>query len=138
MATNTKLQPCIFPFETPYVLNADFDFGVINPRIPLPYAKDQVINFTATSLIIGVQAKGQKEYKVTFSISPESLLVSCNCKSATSALCVHGFYAFWELCRNNKEFFKIFEPGNKVSMALANKSVFHTDSTSGEYYFQYI
>jgi hypothetical protein len=127
MGSTKTHQPFIFPFESAYVLNSDFDFADINPGTPLPYAKDRVINFTVTTLVIGVQSEGQKEYKVTFKISRQSLQISCNCKTAPFILCAHSFYAFHELCWINKAFFKIFEPGNRVSIALKNKSIFHTD-----------
>jgi hypothetical protein len=113
------------PFSSPYTLSDDIELGALFSGKPLPYVDNRVISFNASQLIIGVQSKGQKERKVTFSISPEALQVNCNCKAAEGTLCAHGYEALYELCRNNKKFFTIFKPGNLVSLALENKNVFH-------------
>jgi len=122
MATNT---PFSIPFSSPYTLGEDIELRAFYTGKPLPYVEDRVIGYNASQVIIGVQSEGQKELRVIFNVSPDALQVSCNCKSAEGALCAHGYHALHELCRNNKKFFTIFEPGKLVSIALENKNIFH-------------
>jgi len=112
-------------FSSPYTLDEDIDFRTLYTSKPLPYVEDGVISYNASQLMIGVQSKGQKQYRVTFTVSPDALQVSCNCKSTEGTLCAHGYHALYELCRNSKKFFTIFEPGKLVSVALENKNLFH-------------
>ena len=115
----------IIPFSSPYTLGEDIDFSALYTGKPLPYVEDRVIGYNARQIIIGVYSKGQKERKVIFNVSPDAFQVSCNCKSGEGILCAHGYHALHELCRNNKQFFTIFKPGNLVSIALENKNLFH-------------
>jgi hypothetical protein len=124
MATTT---PFSIPFSSPYTLDEDIKFRSFYTGEPLPYVKKRVMGYTANQLIVGIQSQGQKERKVIFNISEETLQVTCNCKSAEGALCAHGFHALHDLCWNSKQFFTIFEPGNIVSIALENKNLFHID-----------
>ena len=122
MATTT---PFYIPFSSPYTLDEDIKFRSFYTGEPLPYVKKRVMGYNADQLIIGVLSEGQKERKVIFNISLDTLQVSCNCKSPEGTLCAHGYHALHELCWSNKQFFTIFEPGNLVSIALENKNVFH-------------
>lgn len=122
MATTT---PFSIAFSSPYTLEKDIKFRTFYTGEALPYVEQRVIGYNATQLIIGVQSKGQKEHKVTFNISRDTLQVSCNCKSTEDRLCAHGYHALHGLCWNRRQFFTIFEPGKNVSIALENKSVFH-------------
>jgi hypothetical protein len=122
MATITKF---FIPFSSPYSLDEDIDFRAFYQGEALDYVKNRVIGYNAQQLIVGVQSQGQKERKVIFNFSAETLQVSCNCKSPESTLCAHGYHALHEFCWNSKRFFTIFEPGNLVSIALDNKNLFH-------------
>jgi len=122
MATTT---PFSIPFSSPYTLDEDIKFRTFYTGEPLPYVKKRVMGYNANQLIIGVQSQGQKEHKVTFNISADTLQVSCNCKSSEDTLCAHGYHALHQLCWNRQQFFTIFEPGNLVSIALENKNIFH-------------
>lgn len=122
MATTTSFS---IPFSSPYTLDKDIKFRTFYTGEPLPYVKTRAMGYNANQLIIGEQSQGQKEFKVTFNISADTLQVSCNCKSTEDTLCAHGFHALHQLCWNRPQFFTIFEPGNLVSIALENKSVFH-------------
>jgi hypothetical protein len=119
--------PFSIPFGSPYTLNEDIEFRAFYPGEALHYVRNRVIGYTAHQLIVGVQSQGQKERKVTFHISRDTLQVSCNCKSWEGTLCAHSFHALHQLCWNNKQFFTIFEPGNLVSVALENKNIFHVN-----------
>jgi len=120
------------PFISPYTLDEDIKFRKFYTGEPLHYVQKRVIGYTANQLIIGVQSQGQKEYKVIFNISPDALLVNCNCKSPKEALCAHGYHALHELCWNNEKFFTIFAPENLVSIALENKNIFHINYSNLE------
>ena len=122
MATTTLFS---IPFSNPYTLDEDIKFRSFYTGEPISYVKKRVVGYDADQLIIGVLSERQKERKVIFNISPDTLQISCNCKSPEGLLCAHGYEALHELCRNNKKFFTIFEPGNLVSIALENKNVFH-------------
>jgi hypothetical protein len=129
MATTT---PFSIPFSSPYTLDKDIGFRKFYTGEPLHYVQKRVIGYDAHQLIIGVQSQGQKERKVIFNISPDTLQVSCNCKSPEDTLCAHGYHSLHQLCWSNKQFFTIFEPGNLVSIALENKNVFHIKYSSLE------
>jgi hypothetical protein len=122
MPTTTQFS---IPFSSPYTLGEDIEIRSFYHGEPLYYVKNRVISYNANQLIVGIQSQGQKERKVTFNISADTLHVICNCKSPDGTLCAHGFHALHDLCWNNKQFFTIFEPGNLVSIALENKNVFH-------------
>jgi len=124
MATTTLFS---ILFSSPFTLDEDIDFRALYSGEGLYYVKNRVIGYNAHQLIVGVQSQGQKEYKVTFNISPDILQVSCNCKSKEGTLCAHGYHALHDLCWNNKQFFAIFEPGKLVSTALENKNIFHVN-----------
>jgi hypothetical protein len=124
MATITLFS---IPFISPYKFDEDINFRSFYSVEALHYVKTRVIGYTAQQLIVGIQSQGQKERKVVFNISADTLQVSCNCKSQEGTLCTHGFHALHDLCWNSKAFFTIFEPGNIVSIALENKNLFHID-----------
>jgi hypothetical protein len=118
-------KPFSISFSSAYTFGKDIDFRAFYQGEALDYVKNRVIGYNAQQLIVGVQSQGQNERKVTFNISPQTLQVSCNCKSSEGTLCGHGYHALHELCWNSKRFFTIFEPGNLVSIALENKNLFH-------------
>jgi hypothetical protein len=120
-------KPFFIPFSRPYSFGKDIDFRAFYEGEALHYVKNRVIGYNAQQLIVGIQSQGKKERKVTFNISPETLQVSCNCKSSEGTLCAHGYHALHDLCWNSKRFFMIFEPGKLVSIALENKNLFHID-----------
>jgi hypothetical protein len=122
MVTNTSFS---IQFVSPYKLDENIELRNFYTGQPLHYVKTRVIGYNAYQLIVGVQSQGQKERKVTFYVTPDTLQVSCNCKSAEGTLCAHGYHALHELCWKSKQFFTIFEPGKLVSIALENKNVFH-------------
>lgn len=122
MATTTSFS---IPFSSPYTIDEDIDLRAFYPGEGLYYVKNRVIGYNAHQLIVGVQSQGQKERKVTFSISADILQVSCNCKSQEGTLCAHGYHALHDLCWNNKKFFAIFKPSKLVSIALENLNIFH-------------
>lgn len=128
----TAITTFSIPFSSPYTLDEDIKFRKFYTGDPLHYVQKRVIGYDADQLIIGVQGKGQKERKVIFNISPDTLQVSCNCKSQEGILCAHGYHALHELCWSKKQFFTIFEPGNLVSIALENKNVFHVNYSNLE------